>query len=541
MIEYIFSRLLIMSFIGSVLFLLLHTLSRLTRRRFGAKWRYYSLVAAMLVFLVPLSAKLPQSEIVYSKAARSVTDTAQYSPIIIYEVPQKETGQALPMQAKDSFQKAPDFSPYARILGSIWLIGAAGFLTYSIVSYLLFKSRLKKQSYPFLADVECGRLKHIRKSPLIASPLLIGLFRPVLYLPDKALSQKDTENIIRHEQIHLSRFDLPVKWICLVAKSLHWFNPVVYILAGRISSECEISCDVEATKLLDRKGAEGYCETILSLITDTQESLSPSLGMGDTKKNLERRFRAIMEEKKQSRKIAIISSIAAGVLVLSALTASAIFGGKVEKKEKNENEDNIQSDLTQEDTDNDFETVVVYREASQDDEIAVLKLGDTYNQEDVKYELTPLEQAENSTVRVHPITGKEAYSQAEISHGFDSETHPAADYKLESGTVITSPFDGSVKTAEYTPDKGNHIQIEGLDGSTSVVFAHLEKMYVSKGDKVNAGDTVGTVGTTGRSTGPHLHVEYYENGEAVNPVEVFITEENGEILAVYSKPETILD
>ena len=66
-------------------------------------------------------------------------------------------------------------------------------------------------------------------------------------------------------------------------------------------------------------------------------------------------------------------------------------------------------------------------------------------------------------------------------------------------------------------------------------------MNVVVGDKVNAGDIIGTVGSTGMATGPHLHVEYYQDGQTVNPVGILIIEENGDITAVASQPELIID
>ena len=52
-------------------------------------------------------------------------------------------------------------------------------------------------------------------------------------------------------------------------------------------------------------------------------------------------------------------------------------------------------------------------------------------------------------------------------------------------------------------------------------YAHHSKMYVKTGDQVTKGQTIGMVGSTGRSTGPHLHFEIYMNGKRVNPLEYY--------------------
>jgi murein DD-endopeptidase MepM/ murein hydrolase activator NlpD len=65
---------------------------------------------------------------------------------------------------------------------------------------------------------------------------------------------------------------------------------------------------------------------------------------------------------------------------------------------------------------------------------------------------------------------------------------------------------------------GNFVKIDHGQGFATA-YAHLSKIYVSKGTKVKQGDLIGAVGTTGRSTGPHLHYEMYKNGALVHPLE----------------------
>lgn len=539
MIEYIFQRILLLSLSGALVTSIVLPLSFITKKAFSSRWRYYTCLMALIVFLIPLSLKLPHGEI-----DKNISDRK----VIILRIngsEQDDVQNTTPSLSEEADENSIDFSAVYKYLFPVWLIGCVLFFTCTVTSHLLYTRRLCLHSTPenckeILKKLGCTRLT-VLKSEAVSSPQLTGIIKPTLFIPYTEISDSDLDNILRHECVHCRRFDIAVKWLCVIAKSVHWFNPFVYLLVRKINIECEISCDITASRSLDKTGIASYCETILSLISNKKSTVSPALCMGDTKRNLERRFKAIMEENNRSKKIAVISAIIAAVIILAALTASAIIGSSA-KKDDGENKTQANTSLTnKDDSGNPDEAVinasqanltggptVIYKVPEADDEIAVLKME-------------KVNDAEDSAVRIHPITGEMATENIEISHGFDSETHPAVDYRLESGTVITSPFDGNVKTAEYAPDKGNHIEIEALDGTTRVIFAHLEKMYVSQGDKVNAGDTVGTVGSTGMSTGPHLHLEYYENGEAVNPVEIFITEENGEILAVHSNPELIID
>jgi len=100
--------------------------------------------------------------------------------------------------------------------------------------------------------------------------------------------------------------------------------------------------------------------------------------------------------------------------------------------------------------------------------------------------------------RVHPITGKVKF-------------HAGNDYPMPPGTAITVLKEGKVTRSEVngsmTTGYGNLIEIEHLDGSRSV-YAHLLNRNVSVGDSIKPGTVIGNVGSTGGSTGSHLHFEY---------------------------------
>lgn len=97
-----------------------------------------------------------------------------------------------------------------------------------------------------------------------------------------------------------------------------------------------------------------------------------------------------------------------------------------------------------------------------------------------------------------------------------TEFHAGIDIAADVGTPIKAPALGIVTEAGYQPYMGNMIAIEHGYGMKTV-YGHLQKILVKTGDQVKRGDTIGTVGTTGRSTGPHLHYGVYVNNVSVNP------------------------
>ncbi|SJZ57090.1 M23 family metallopeptidase [Consotaella salsifontis] len=94
--------------------------------------------------------------------------------------------------------------------------------------------------------------------------------------------------------------------------------------------------------------------------------------------------------------------------------------------------------------------------------------------------------------------------------------HEGIDFVAPSGTEVKAAAHGKVVHAGPTSGYGNMIEIDHGDGF-STRYAHLSSISVSVGEDVEAGDSIGAVGSTGRSTGPHLHYEVRDNGRAVNP------------------------
>jgi murein DD-endopeptidase MepM/ murein hydrolase activator NlpD len=95
--------------------------------------------------------------------------------------------------------------------------------------------------------------------------------------------------------------------------------------------------------------------------------------------------------------------------------------------------------------------------------------------------------------------------------------HNGVDWAAPTGTPVSAAFDGVVSYTGPGGGYGNLIKIRHANGMETR-YAHLHKFESKTGDNVRAGDIVGLVGTTGRSTGPHLHFELYVNGTPVDPL-----------------------
>ncbi len=109
--------------------------------------------------------------------------------------------------------------------------------------------------------------------------------------------------------------------------------------------------------------------------------------------------------------------------------------------------------------------------------------------------------------RLHPVYGYYKW-------------HSGVDIGASYGTNIYAADGGSVVTSQYSSSYGNYVMIDH-GGGNYTLYAHMSQRLVSVGDAVTKGSVIGLVGSTGVSTGPHIHFEIYQNGERVNPLDFF--------------------
>ncbi len=146
--------------------------------------------------------------------------------------------------------------------------------------------------------------------------------------------------------------------------------------------------------------------------------------------------------------------------------------------------------------------------AAQDKQLTTLEK--VLTKRDVKKEVIPSGMPVQGYIssgfggRVHPISGK-------------YKGHKGVDIPGKRGTRIKSVAGGVVIKSGRVSGYGNMVEIKHADGLTTV-YGHNKKNIVKKGDLIEKGDTVALLGSTGRSTGPHVHFEVRKNGKPVNPM-----------------------
>lgn len=130
-----------------------------------------------------------------------------------------------------------------------------------------------------------------------------------------------------------------------------------------------------------------------------------------------------------------------------------------------------------------------------------------------------------------PVSGaRVSMPYGETTHPFSGkqEKHVGVDLAKEAGTPVVAPLNGKVRSAAAEGDRGNAIVIDHGNG-LETRFHHLGEMNVTPGQTITKGDKIGTVGSTGKSTGPHVHFEVRDFGEPIDPTRYATTGESAAV------------
>ena len=128
-----------------------------------------------------------------------------------------------------------------------------------------------------------------------------------------------------------------------------------------------------------------------------------------------------------------------------------------------------------------------------------------------------IQNVKNKTTFIKPVEGtiSSVYGIRETATGSVPKDHTGTDIAAPLGTKIKSATEGEVVLVSEEGDYGKHIKVQ--IGEVSIIYAHCNQLYVNQGDKVVQGQEIAEVGSTGNSTGSHLHFEIRYSERTVNP------------------------
>ena len=337
--EQIFTAFLLTSAIGTALALVLALLRPVTRKSFSVSWHYYMWLIVLLAMVLPVKLNMPEPPAQAPSAKTAAVADNQAENVKAPEIAQTQQKQVIPKQAakREKVSKVRAVKNFLsgknRLFSLIWLTGALLLFMIRLAGYLAFLIKIHRHSEavscPEIREYTNRKIK-TRVSGTICSPLLTGIVRPTLLLPETDITQKQLHNVLAHEMTHLKRNDILYKWFVSIVKCIHWFNPAIYFIGKQINIDCEISCDLEAVKQMDESAEREYMETILSLLThNNSKSVPLTTGMTGNKEILKRRFIMIKNRKKIGKARRILSAVLAAAILTATLLTSGVLATAV--------------------------------------------------------------------------------------------------------------------------------------------------------------------------------------------------------------------
>ncbi len=313
-------------------------LRRLMKKRYPARMVCVVWAILALRLLIPVQLTLPQAPVQVMPRTSYVVQSDQtafrQAGLPVTQMPARwVTGtQAQTLSAADTGTvKTVDITD---ILLTLWLAGVIacvlwqGIGYYRLIRSLKGKSRsVERADLHTILQEQCADLIIDREIPLRVSsaadcPMLAGFIHPTLYLPDEHISRTDAVFIFRHELTHYKHGDLWLKLLLLAARCLHWFNPLVHLIARFAQEDIEAACDDAVVRGHDGAYRRAYGETILrSAIAQAQKRKALVSCFGDDKKTLMRRFEGLFDKSVKKRGVALVVMIALLVGSLGCVVA----------------------------------------------------------------------------------------------------------------------------------------------------------------------------------------------------------------------------
>lgn len=416
---------------------------------------------------IPLTLPRPRNEQL-AQAADTVQALAEGpapTPAPVIQVPAAAAASAAPWYTQLTVW---------HLLAAVWAVGVLVLAVRAVAGY----ARLRHA-----VALACKTGDGCYSGDCVPAPFTLGIFRPRIYLP-AALTGAARQAVVLHERTHLRRHDPQIKPLFYAVVCLHWFNPLAWLAFRQLEREMESACDEAAVRDCDAAARNAYCESILQYAL--QGRMAPgSLAFGQG--SVKTRIVHLLHYRKLGAGALVVCAAAVGLSVTACMMQPQVEEATPETAETTQSEPAPQSTATPEN--------------------AVTFSANTAG-------LPNLDDPENSPRFLCPV------DYTYISRYMDN-SHRGDDLAADKGAPVYAVQDGVVTYADFHYSYGYCVILDhgtGPDGNRwSTLYAHMDDYTVANGQTVKAGELIGHVGSTGNSTGNHLHFEVFLNGGVTQP------------------------
>ncbi len=416
--------LLSLSVSGTLLLLIILGLKPFYKNKFSRRWQYYIWIIVALRFLLPLTPDITIVGGLFEKFD-TVAITGEASAIQNAPVSENaDNSEVKPLPAnQDITTETAMHEPFNRyvLLFFIWSALVLVLFVRKITIYQSFIQYIKAGNTE-VSDIkilnllsDCEEELNIKTrvelsyNPLIASPMIIGFFRPGIVLPVGKIEDKELSYIFVHELIHYKQKDMFYKWLIQIVVCVHWFNPFIYLLEKEVNKSCELSCDEKVISILDDEARREYGDTLLFFFRSNNfyKSSLASVTLTEGAEQLKERLGAIMNFQKKT-KGGIFITILLTVMLICGFTVSGAY--VVDRNTK---------------PDDGINTVSLYTNSAeiisfqQDEQVTTKEVAISIKEEDVKMQLNAVADGDSHrTLEVIAPTGEVVRTYTFDQNGF---------------------------------------------------------------------------------------------------------------------------
>lgn len=313
--------LLICSVTMSVLALFYMSVTPPLARRYSVTGRYYVWLVIVIGLIIPFRPQFNNAIVKIDMPRNTVVPVIQTGN-------KASAATAVPNTVPSVLENIS----WWHIIAAVWLAGMIIFFAYHVIRHYRFlklishwsKNITDEQTLTLFRNLktQMGLTKNLglQLCDSVGSPMLIGFANPRILLPKADFEEAELCLILKHELIHYKRRDLWYKCLVLTATAIHWFNPIIYLMARVIDIQCELSCDKEVVRSADADTRKYYIEAIIGVIRE-QSKLKTALSTNfyGGKKGMKRRIFSIMDMSKRRTGAVIFC----GALILTIGTGFA--------------------------------------------------------------------------------------------------------------------------------------------------------------------------------------------------------------------------
>ena len=262
---------------GAIVILVLAIAARCSRSRYAARWRcwVWLVLSLRLLFpfpllperqITPVQIEMPDNAVIFTPGSKPSSDVAP--------VPHPDK----PPQDLNSHTEEAKSVTLSQTVAILWAMGAMGTAAWAVIAHLRFLAYVRRwgskvtdvrivQTFNALGDMlNLEQRPEMKCCKGLKAPMLAGVFRSVLLLPEENMNGNELRYALLHELTHFKRRDIRLKSLCLLARCVHWFNPMVWYMARLVERDTELGCDEAALNYLPAKEHGAYGETIIHAV-----------------------------------------------------------------------------------------------------------------------------------------------------------------------------------------------------------------------------------------------------------------------------------